>query len=211
MIIRAVNLTTSLLASALRFGAGGPGARTTAEKTPILYEFEGCPFCRVAREAVSDAGLEVMVRPCPKRGERFRPDVSRLGGKAQFPYFIDPNTDTAMYESADIARYLARTYGGGSVLHWLGPVNLVLSQIATLARFAAGTFVTSATVPEQPLILHGPERNPAVRLAKEALCVAEIEYRWCPDGPFRLVDPNSGDEFANAAMARRHLKQTYRQ
>jgi glutathione S-transferase len=27
------------------------------------------------------------------------------------PYLVDPNTGTAMYESADIVRYLEREYG----------------------------------------------------------------------------------------------------
>ena len=33
------------------------------------------------------------------------------GGKMQVPYLIDPNTGTALYESAEIQRYLRRTYG----------------------------------------------------------------------------------------------------
>ncbi|MFX9711432.1 glutathione S-transferase N-terminal domain-containing protein, partial [Acinetobacter baumannii] len=32
-------------------------------------------------------------------------------GKVQVPYLIDPNTDTSLYESADIVRYLQSTYG----------------------------------------------------------------------------------------------------
>jgi glutathione S-transferase len=28
----------------------------------------------------------------------------------QVPYLVDPNTDTAMYESADIIRYLEQHY-----------------------------------------------------------------------------------------------------
>ena len=31
-------------------------------------------------------------------------------GRLQVPYLIDPNTDTRLYESADILRYLNETY-----------------------------------------------------------------------------------------------------
>ena len=33
------------------------------------------------------------------------------GGKAQFPYLVDPNTGVEMYESLDIIDYLFETYG----------------------------------------------------------------------------------------------------
>jgi glutathione S-transferase len=31
-------------------------------------------------------------------------------GRMMVPYLSDPNTETAMFESADIVRYLERTY-----------------------------------------------------------------------------------------------------
>ena len=34
-----------------------------------------------------------------------------MGGKSQFPYLVDPNTDTSMYESDDIINYLFDKYG----------------------------------------------------------------------------------------------------
>jgi len=177
---------------------------------PILYEFEGCPYCRVAREAVSEAGLTVLVRPCPKGGKRFRPQVREQGGKAQFPYFIDPNTDKAMYESSDIARYLARTYGGGSLLRYLGPLNGVLSQFSTLFRLAAGTFAAKSRAPEKPLEFEGAERDPRARLVKERLCSMEFEYLWRPKlGKPRLIDSNTGETIAGAGPIRRYLKETY--
>jgi hypothetical protein len=33
------------------------------------------------------------------------------GGKMMVQYLVDPNTGVAMYESADIQRYLLRTHG----------------------------------------------------------------------------------------------------
>lgn len=202
--------TSSLLASILRLGAGSAGNETNADKLPILYEFEGCPFCRVAREAVSEAGLTVLVRPSPKGGERFRPQVRELGGKEQFPYFFDPNTDKAMYESDDIAHYIAKTYGGGSLLRFLGPLNGVVSQFSTFARLASGTFVSKSTAPEKPLEFEGAERDPRARLVKERLCSLELEYIWRPRaGTPRLTDANTGDSIKGAFAIRRYLKSVY--
>lgn len=220
MIVHSFHLATSMVASILRFGAGAAGAPAHAAAPPILYEFEGCPFCRIAREAVSEAGVPVLVRPCPKGGKRFRPNVSALGGKAQFPFLIDPNTDEKIYESADIARYLIKTYGGARpIIHWMGPVNLLASQFGVLARLLAGTMTIKSRVPkcpqertsERPLEFSGAERDPRARLVKERLCSMEIEYLWRPlRGAPKLDDPNSGAAISGAAEIRRYLKQTYR-
>ncbi len=212
MIFYPLNLAASFIASVLRFGAGAPGAPTEAAAPPVLYEFEGCPFCRVAREAVSEAGIAVLVRPCPKGGTRFRPDVARLGGKAQFPYLIDPNTDQKMYESANIARYLTKTYGGARpFIQWTGPVNLFSSQFSMLARAMAGTFRTKSRAPEKPLEFIGAERDPRARLVKELLSSMEIEYLWRPQrGAPVLNDPNTGASVVGARESRRYLKETYR-
>ncbi len=206
--------TTSVLASALRLGAGAakPASETPAEPL-ILYEFEGCPFCRVAREAVSETGTPVLVRPCPKGGARFRPSVREQGGKAQFPYLIDPNTGVAMYESADIAAYLRRTYGGGrgrSLVHWLGPVNQMLSQFAVLIRVMAGTFPIKAKPNDAPVEFEASERHPGARLVKERLCSMEIEYVWRPTaGPPKLTDRTLNAPVVGAAAIRQHLKASF--
>ena len=96
---------------AARLGAGVfvHAAGKRPEKLLELYDFEACPFCRKAREALTALDLDAMIYPCPKGGTRFRP------GKKQFPYLVDPNTGSEMYESMDIARYLAKEYGKGSL------------------------------------------------------------------------------------------------
>src|SRR6478672_6709760 len=93
-IPRPIDLSTSWLASAARLGAGLTARHTgrRPEKLLELYEFEDCPFCRKVREALSMLDLSALIRPCPKRGTRYRPEVARRGGKSQFPYLIDPNT-----------------------------------------------------------------------------------------------------------------------
>ncbi|MEL6212477.1 MAG: glutathione S-transferase N-terminal domain-containing protein [Pseudomonadota bacterium] len=220
-LIFTVNLGLSMLASALRLGAGAAGRDGVpgeAAQQPLeLFEFEGCPFCRVAREAISQAGVATIVYPCPKSGARFRPEVKARGGKAQFPYLIDPNTDEALYESGDIARYIRNTYGGARPLvHWLGPFNHLSSQLATLARGLRGTFAAKSRQPEKRLELRAGERDPGARLVKEILCERETAYLWTPlrepdavaAGPV-LKDPNTGDAIAGAARIRRHLLDVY--
>lgn len=54
-------------------------------------------FCCVqVREAVSILDLDVLVYPCPKGGPTWRQKAVAMGGKAQFPYLVDPNT--GMYQ-----------------------------------------------------------------------------------------------------------------
>ena len=207
----------SVLASILRLGAGAGAPPITLKEPIIIYEFEGCPYCRIARDAISDSGVPVIMRPCPKGGQRFRPEMLQRGGKAQFPFMIDPNTNTDMYESADIAKYLRKNYGkkGRPLIAWLPPLNFFSSMFAVFARLTAGTMVQKSTPPEKPLELYGSERSPATRLVREKLCVMEIEYHWRsqPLGetqtPF-LHDPNNGQEFTGAPAILRYLRKAYR-
>ena len=214
--------TLSLAASALRLGAGGAGSPVTAPEMPlILYEFESCPFCRIAREQVSASGAIVHVKPCPKGGKRFRPEVKQRGGKAQFPYLVDPNAPadgaaTTMYESADIARYLRQRYGKASrpLIHWAGPINQVFSQFAALARYMNGTIARPAVQPEKPLWLHTSERSAGGRLVKEMLCSKELEYFWSTQAPESqrtplLRDPNSDRLVTGSFAILNYLRQTY--
>ncbi len=58
------------------------------------------------REAVNILDLDVIFYPCPRGGPTFRQKVLQMGGKQQFPYMIDPNTNTAIYESDDIIQVM---------------------------------------------------------------------------------------------------------
>ncbi|HMR04565.1 MAG TPA: glutathione S-transferase N-terminal domain-containing protein [Polyangiaceae bacterium] len=77
---------------------------------PTLWNFEASPYCRKVRETLCELNLDYHVKNVARRGIR-RPELVALGGKMMVPYFVDPNTDTAMYESDDIVAYLNRTYG----------------------------------------------------------------------------------------------------
>jgi anaphase-promoting complex subunit 7 len=129
-----LNNTSSFATSIWRLGFGteiAAGSRVP-DRRLILYDFEACPFCRKAREALSHLGLEVKVRPAARAGKR-REELRKRGGKMMVPYLIDPNTAVAMYESDQIVRYLYNTYGSGVVgtaSSW-PPLNSTLSFFAT--------------------------------------------------------------------------------
>lgn len=219
-----MDLVTSYGASGARLGAGlfvHAHARQP-EKLLELYDFEACPFCRKAREAIAALDLDVMVRPCPKGGTRFRP------GKTQFPYLVDPNTDTSMYESMDIARYLAKTYGDGTLPMSLrlGPVTTFWSGIASAFRAGHGGRARKSRAPEKPLELWSFEASPYCRLARETLCELELPYvlhNVAKGSAHRrdfvarsgkmmvpyLVDDNTGREMFESADIVKYLNETY--
>ena len=178
-----LDLATSLAATVLRGGLGL--VARPAERRPSLlfelYEFEGCPYCRLVREALTELDLDAIVYPCPKGGSRYRARVLELGGKLQFPFFVDPNTGRSMYESADIIAYLFETYGSGKLpLHWqwIG-LHQVASGVAGLPRASAGRRAAvhrSDRMPAEPLELFSFESSPFARLVRERLC--ELELPW---------------------------------
>mgnify|MGYP001263456559 FL=1 len=194
----------------------------------VLYEFEACPYCRKVREALSALDLDVLVYPCPRGGPRFREQVRVRGGKAQFPYLVDPNTERALYESDDIVRYLYATYGAGPVPRGLtlGPLTDVSSMIASAWRMGAGSRYRPARPPALPLELWSFEASPYCRLAREALSSLELPYLLhnvakgsaqraafvARAGKMQvpyLVDPNTGAAMFESADIVRYLESTY--
>jgi glutathione S-transferase len=227
---RTLDIATSLAATLARLGGGlrveALGRRP--EKPLELYEFEGCPYCRKVREALTALDLEAMVYPCPKGGSRFREIVRERGGKAQFPYLVDPNTGQAMYESGDIVRYLFNEYGTGSVplLYSIGPLFDATSALASAWRLGAGVKVEPSKPPVLPLELWSFEASPFCRIVRETLCTLEIPYHLRNVGksspsrdafversgkmqvPF-LADPNTQVELFESADIVRYLRATY--
>jgi glutathione S-transferase len=226
---RTLDVATSLFATVSRLGAGltaKPPARRPVRLLQ-LYEFESCPFCRKVRDALTELDLEAMIYPCPKGGTVFRPKAIELGGKAQFPYLVDPNTATSMYESDDIVAYLFETYGGrepGVLLR--GPLATASSAIASAFRPTAGTRARPSRRPKKPLELWGFEASPFCRIAREALCELELPYRLHNVGknsagrsafvkhagkmmvPY-LLDPNTKREMFESADIVAYLHATY--
>lgn len=227
---RTLDIATSFAASVARLGAGmqvGQIGRRPKQRLE-LYEFEACPYCRKVREALSALDLEAVIYPCPKDGPHFRKEVKRRGGKAQFPYLVDPNTKKEFYESNDIVTYLFDQYGDGEVPLGLrlGPLTDVTSMLASAWRPAFGARYRAATPPAKPLELYSFEASPFCRIVREHLCALEIPYvlhNVAKGSPSRdafversgkmmvpyLVDPNTGTEMFESADIVRYLDRTY--
>lgn len=177
--MHALKVASSVLASSLAAWRGTktrPGARQPKQMLE-LFEFEACPYCRLVREALSELDIDVLIKPTPKGGQRFRPWVIEHGGKAQFPYLVDPNTNTALYESADIIDYLYQTYAGRKPrAAWLHSLRVPGSQLATAARGMRGLTASASKPAEQPLELYSFESSPYSRLVRERLCELELPY-----------------------------------
>jgi glutathione S-transferase len=202
----------SLMTTALR---GGMGIATEpVANRPVylfeLYEFEGCPYCRLVREALTELDLDALIYPCPKGGERFRPTAIEQGGKAQFPFLVDPNSGQQLYESADIVRYLFETYGQRPLpLHWqLMPLQKLGSSLAGTARLGAGLRARPSRLPAQPLELYSFESSPFARPVRELLCELELPYilrsagrstpsDWLPPGLRKMLGIEAQPETVN--------------
>ena len=125
---------TSLLATMFR-GSNGKYAQPSKapEQLLELYSFEASPYARLVRETLCELetpyilhnvgkapgqiiewlppGLRITMKKDYVPDTESRRKLQERGGRMQVPYLIDPNTTTAMYESADIQRYLRSTYG----------------------------------------------------------------------------------------------------
>lgn len=193
-----------------------------------IYEFEGCPFCRKVREIVSILDLDVLFYPCPKDGPHFRPKAIELGGKKQFPYMVDPNTGTAMYESDAIIKYLVQKYGDGKVpfMLSLGFFTTLTAGLAMLARFGKGSKYIPAKLPETPLELWAYEPSPFCKIVREAMVELELPHVYHSTsrgsgkrdelfkraGHFQvpyLEDPNTGVKMFESAEIVEYLQATY--
>lgn len=194
----------------------------------VLYEFEGCPFCRKVREAVSMLSLEVEFRPCPQDSSFRREIKEQYGQKSTFPFMMDPNTGVEMFESDDIIQYLFRTYGKGEVPSSLqGNIFCTLSAgLSLLPRATKGGRRRSSNPPELPLTLWSGEGSPFAKIVKEELCELQIVHRQisCPRGsPNRqrmfektgrfqipyLEDPNTGVEMFESSAIIEYLETVY--
>jgi glutathione S-transferase len=215
-----VNDASAFAATVIRLGGGLSRAGAATERQPPdrlleLYDYEGCPYCRKVRERLCELDIDVLVHPVA-HGSARREDLAQLGGRVQVPYLVDPNRNTALYESEDILAYLDQHYGNGERPRGLRvfPVaNTIDSYIATAVRLGRGTRVVGglagARRPASRLELYNMEGSPYCRKVREALSELDLEHviRNVPKGsPKRdrlrelagkvqvpyLVDPNTG-------------------
>ncbi|KAL3655235.1 hypothetical protein CASFOL_001021 [Castilleja foliolosa] len=198
------------------------------EKPIEIYEFESCPFCRKVREIVAVLDLDVLYYPCPRNGPNFRPKVSQMGGKQQFPYMVDPNTGVSMYESDDIIKYLVDKYGDGNVplLLSLGLLTTLTEGFAMIGRMGKGSIYTPSKLPPKPLEIWAYEASPFCKVVREVLVELELPHilhscaRGSPKrqiiyqkvGHFQvpyLEDPNTGVQMFESADIIDYLRATY--
>jgi glutathione S-transferase len=206
-------------------------ARSSKRRGPIIiYEFEGCPFCRKVREAVSMLSLEVEYRPCPMGGDIFRKEIKqKFGAKATFPYLMDANNGVSMFESDDIIAYLFQAYGDGMVPWTLSRGSIwttVSAGLAMLSRIGKGNQRKWSTPPTQPLVLWAYEGSPFCKIVREELCELEIAHCQisCPRGsPNRqrllektgrfqvpyLEDPNNGVSLFESSAIIEYIQKMY--
>ena len=218
-LARDADVLASSLTSTLRGWTGivAQPAAIKPDETLELYEFEGCPYCRLVREALTELNLDATIYPCPKGGQRFRPRAIELGGKAQFPFLVDPNTGAQMYESMDIVAYLFETYGQRDLpLKWRTGAIQKLSAIGSgIPRLGKGVFAKPSRAPERELELYSFEASPFARRVRELLSELELPYLlrsvgrtslsdWVP--PFvrdvMSLSPESDIENRNALLRR---------
>jgi len=199
-----------------------------------IYNLHGCPFCKKVREAVISLDLDVLYYPCPRDGPEYRAFVRADGGKAQFPYLIDENTEppTKMYESDAIIEHLYEKYGPGKAN--IGPalssgaLTNLTAGLSLLPRFGKGSAYSPSKKPEnmKPLVFWGYEGSPFCALVAEKLCELELPYlqrsvgRGSPKrqelydkhGMFQvpfLQDPNTMIEMFESKDIVDYLQETY--
>jgi hypothetical protein len=162
MADRTLDVATSFGASVARFGSGMRWRRSAGRQRLLLYEFKPAALPQGGEGAVT-LDLDATIYPCPKKGPRFRPEVVRRGGKALFPFLVDPNTGRELYESDDIVTYLFDQYGDGHVplALRLGPLTDVSSMLASAWRPTSGARYEPAKHPAKPLTLYGFEGPPS--------------------------------------------------
>jgi glutathione S-transferase len=214
-IMKSLALLNSILASsasAWRGSVAFSGQKTRQpEQLLELYDMEGCPYCRLVREVLSELDIDAMIYPCPKGGLRYRPQALDISGVSQFPLLVDPNTGAEILESADIIDYLYKTYGNPSRVAARGlsrQLALTGSMAATATRLNRGLNARPSSAPVKPLELYSFESSPYSRPVRELMCELEIPYRvrnfaksnwkemgppqvrakWFPDAP--ITSPN---------------------
>lgn len=130
--IPALGIASSFTATLLRGSKGMFSAPGKAPEQPLeLYSFEGSPFARLVRETLCELEIPFLLHNVGKTQGRLaewlppklrhkrgytpestkRQQLAERGGLVMVPYLVDPNSGVAMYESADIQRYLRDTYG----------------------------------------------------------------------------------------------------
>ncbi|MDX2011862.1 MAG: glutathione S-transferase N-terminal domain-containing protein [Myxococcaceae bacterium] len=189
-----------------------------------LWDLERCPHSRIVREALSGLDLDAEVRPCPRGGTRFRPELQ--GGTV--PRLEDPNGGVTLQGSDAIVAHLYARYGRGRgpfVVN-AAPVRVATGLVARLLTGGRGGMVRASRAPAQPLELYSFEASPPCRMVRAVLCELELPYllhNVAKGSPRRadfvarsgkmqvpwLSDPNTGWQGFESLAIERYLEATY--
>lgn len=236
-MISQLNDAHSWLVSVARLGRGLAVSKYCRQNPPRpavaleLYQFEGCPFCRKVREAMSHLDLVYISRPCPHGAGKNREFVRSKFQKEQFPLLIDPNTGTELFESEAIIDYLATTYGGGrsGLSKAVSPINTVGSVLVGVLRprgMSSRRTKPRDAQPAELLELYNFEASPYCRKVREILDELELDalIHNVAKGSARrpelvarggrmmvpfLIDPNTGRELYESDDIVAYLRATY--
>uniref|UniRef100_A0A7S1N935 GST N-terminal domain-containing protein n=1 Tax=Eutreptiella gymnastica TaxID=73025 RepID=A0A7S1N935_9EUGL len=202
---------------------------TRPEQPLQLWEFQGCPYCRKVREAITFLDLDVQFFPCPKDGPTYRADAKGTRGWKTFPHMIDPNTGADLASSGEIIDYLFEIYGGGAQVPFLlgsNPLNMVTLFMAALLRIGPGSSYVASRKPAKPLELWAYEPSPFSVIARETLSELELPHILHPcargsanrdalvarAGRFQvpyLEDPNTGVKMFESTAIAKYLYDVY--
>lgn len=101
---------TSRLASQVRGKHDTERELSDPPREPLeLWSYEASPYSRMVRERLGELGLPYLCHNLARRSPR-RAVFAAQFGRTQFPMLHDPNTNTTMFETADIVRYLDEHY-----------------------------------------------------------------------------------------------------
>lgn len=104
---------TCYAAAIARLGPGSKaaGAKVAPEQPLELFLYDGTPFGKPVREALSELELPHVIRYCPRGSPEKRSELLSRAGGFQVPYLFDPNTGCNTPESTAIVAYLREVYG----------------------------------------------------------------------------------------------------
>jgi len=101
---------TSQLASHVRGKDDRARELAALPEQPLeLWSYEASPYSRMVRERLGELGIPYVCHNLARRSPRRALFVAQFG-RAQFPMLLDPNTNTTLFESVEIIRYLDEQY-----------------------------------------------------------------------------------------------------
>ena len=80
------------------------------EPNLVLYELQGCPYCKMVRDKLAELDLEYESRTVP-RSHSQREEVEEISGQTGVPVLVDREHGIeGMPESTDIIEHLESSY-----------------------------------------------------------------------------------------------------